>query len=118
MAAALTPTSKDRGGPKISFQALLIPATDASVDAGSYREYGTDRFLSRAWGGVSGVDKAARVENANHNQAPIGGDKIGEVVNPDNYSMTPIRFCWRSAGGEFLRTSVRDRQLHSINPTR
>jgi hypothetical protein len=71
-----------------------------------------------ALGGVSGVDKAARVENADHNQAPIGGDKIGEVVNPDNYSMTPIRFCWRSAGGEFLRTSVRDRQLHSINPTR
>ncbi len=29
MAAALSLMSKDRGGPKISFQALLIPATDA-----------------------------------------------------------------------------------------
>jgi acetyl esterase len=49
MAAALTLMSKDRGGPKISFQALLIPATDASVDTGSYREYGTGRFLARAF---------------------------------------------------------------------
>ncbi len=49
MAAALSLMSKDRGGPKISFQALLIPATDASVDTGSYREYGTGRFLARAF---------------------------------------------------------------------
>lgn len=47
MAAALTLMAKDRGGPKISFQALLIPATDASVDTGSYREYGNGRFLAR-----------------------------------------------------------------------
>lgn len=44
MAAALPLMTKDRNGPKISFQALLIPATDASVDTGSYREYGTGRF--------------------------------------------------------------------------
>jgi acetyl esterase/lipase len=49
MAAALTIMAKDRGGPKISFQALLIPATDASVDTGSYHEYGEDRFLARAF---------------------------------------------------------------------
>src|SRR5262245_33213866 len=49
MAAALTLMSKDRGGAKISYQALLIPATDASVDTGSYREYGTGRFLARAF---------------------------------------------------------------------
>jgi len=49
MAAALTLMAKDRSGPKISFQALLIPATDASVDTGSYREYGTGRFLARAF---------------------------------------------------------------------
>ncbi|TCL72591.1 alpha/beta hydrolase [Rhizobium sp. BK251] len=47
MAAALTLMAKDRNGPKISFQALLIPATDASVDTGSYREYGIGRFLAR-----------------------------------------------------------------------
>jgi acetyl esterase/lipase len=49
MAAALALMSKDRGGPRISFQALLIPATDASVDTGSYREYGTGRFLARSF---------------------------------------------------------------------
>jgi acetyl esterase len=49
MAAALTIMAKDRNGPKISFQALLIPATDASVDTGSYHEYGEQRFLARAF---------------------------------------------------------------------
>lgn len=47
MTAALSLMSKDRKGPKISYQVLLIPATDASVDTGSYREYGTGRFLTR-----------------------------------------------------------------------
>ncbi len=49
MTAALSLMSKDRKGPKISFQALLIPATDASVDTESYQEYGTGRFLTRAF---------------------------------------------------------------------
>ncbi|MEZ2126482.1 MULTISPECIES: alpha/beta hydrolase [unclassified Sinorhizobium] len=49
MTAALTLMAKDRGGPKIAFQALLIPATDASVDTGSYSEYGDGRFLARAF---------------------------------------------------------------------
>jgi len=49
MAAALTLMAKDRNGPKISYQALLIPATDASVDSQSYLAYGKDRFLSRAF---------------------------------------------------------------------
>ena len=49
MAAALPLMSKDRNGPKISYQALLIPATDASVDSECYHEYGTGRFLARAF---------------------------------------------------------------------
>jgi acetyl esterase len=49
MTAALSLMSKDRNGPKISYQVLLIPATDASVDTDSYHEYGTDRFLARAF---------------------------------------------------------------------
>ena len=49
MAAALTLMTKDRHGPKISYQVLLIPATDASVDTESYQEYGTGRFLARAF---------------------------------------------------------------------
>ncbi|WFU26453.1 alpha/beta hydrolase [Bradyrhizobium sp. CB1717] len=49
MAAALALMTKDRKGPRISYQVLLIPATDASVDTASYHEYGTGRFLARAF---------------------------------------------------------------------
>jgi len=49
MTAALSLMSKDRDGPAISYQVLLIPATDASVDTRSYHQYGTGRFLSRAF---------------------------------------------------------------------
>jgi acetyl esterase/lipase len=49
MAAALALMTKDRKGPEIRYQVLLIPATDASVDTESYREYGTGRFLARAF---------------------------------------------------------------------
>ncbi|WP_064712399.1 alpha/beta hydrolase [Rhizobium bangladeshense] len=49
MAAAISLMAKDRGGPKISYQALLIPATDASVDTTSYHEFGSGFFLARAF---------------------------------------------------------------------
>src|SRR5262249_26321870 len=49
MTAALTLMSKDRAGPKISYQVLFVPATDASVDTESYRDYATGRFLARAF---------------------------------------------------------------------
>jgi len=49
MTAALTLMAKDRNGPKISYQVLFIPATDASVDTDSYHEFATGRFLSRAF---------------------------------------------------------------------
>lgn len=47
MSAALTLMTKDRQGPKISYQVLFIPATDASVDTDSYKQFATGRFLSR-----------------------------------------------------------------------
>ena len=49
MSAALTLMTKDRQGPKISYQVLMVPATDASVDTQSYLSFGTDRFLARAF---------------------------------------------------------------------
>lgn len=49
LTAALALMAKDRKGPKISYQVLLIPATDATVDTASYHDYGTGRFLSRAF---------------------------------------------------------------------
>jgi acetyl esterase len=49
MTAALTLMAKDRNGPKISYQVLFVPATDASVDTASYHEFATGRFLARAF---------------------------------------------------------------------
>ncbi len=49
MGAALPLMAKDRKGPRIRYQALMIPATDASVDTESYREFGTGHFLARAF---------------------------------------------------------------------
>jgi acetyl esterase/lipase len=49
MTAALTLMAKDRKGPKISYQVLLWPATDASVDTCSYEQFANHRFLSRAF---------------------------------------------------------------------
>ncbi len=49
MSAALTMMAKDRKGPKIVFQLLMFPATDASVDTASYHEFATGRFLTRAF---------------------------------------------------------------------
>jgi acetyl esterase/lipase len=49
MSAALTLMAKDRGGPLISLQVLLIPATDTDFETESYRKFGTGRFLARAF---------------------------------------------------------------------
>jgi acetyl esterase len=49
MSAALALMAKDKKGPKIALQVLFIPATDASVDTDSYHEFGTGRFLARAF---------------------------------------------------------------------
>jgi acetyl esterase len=48
MSAALTLMAKDRNGPKIAYQVLLIPATDANVNTDSYHLFGTGRFLARS----------------------------------------------------------------------
>jgi len=49
LTAALALLARDRNGPQISYQVLLIPATDADVDTQSYHQYGTGRFLARAF---------------------------------------------------------------------
>ena len=49
MSAALTLMAKDRGGPSIRLQVLLIPATDTNFETGSYRNFDTGRFLARAF---------------------------------------------------------------------
>ena len=49
MTAALNLMAKDRKGPKISYQVLLWPATNATVDTCSYEEYANGRFLAKAF---------------------------------------------------------------------
>ena len=49
MSAAICIMAKDRQGPKISYQILLIPATDASVDTDSYRAFKDGYFLSQGF---------------------------------------------------------------------
>jgi acetyl esterase len=41
IAAAVTLLAKQRNGPKIDFQVLFYPVTDANFDTGSYREFAT-----------------------------------------------------------------------------
>lgn len=47
MTAAVTLLAKERGGPKIDFQLLFYPVTDASFDTQSYQQFTTGYFLER-----------------------------------------------------------------------
>jgi len=49
MSAALTMIARDRKGPQIRLQVLLIPATDTNFETESYRAFDTGRFLARAF---------------------------------------------------------------------
>jgi len=47
MAAVVSLMAKDKGGPRITFQALLWPVTDENFDTASYRELSEGYFLTR-----------------------------------------------------------------------
>jgi acetyl esterase len=47
MAAAVTLLAKERGGPKIAFQGLFYPVTDANFDTPSYNEFQDGYWLTR-----------------------------------------------------------------------
>ena len=47
MTIAVTLLAKERGGPKIDFQVLFYPVTDANFDTGTYERYSTDHWLTR-----------------------------------------------------------------------
>jgi acetyl esterase/lipase len=47
MAAAVTLMAKDKGAPKIRYQVLLWPVTDASFETASYQEFDHGYFLTR-----------------------------------------------------------------------
>jgi acetyl esterase len=47
MAAVVSLMARDKGGPAISFQALMWPVTDADFDTASYKEFADGYFLTR-----------------------------------------------------------------------
>lgn len=47
MAAVVALMAKDKGGPKLRFQALLWPVTDANFETGSYNEFAEGHFLTK-----------------------------------------------------------------------
>jgi len=49
LSAALAIMAKDRNGPAIRCQVLMIPTTDANFETDSYRNFNNGRFLSRAF---------------------------------------------------------------------
>jgi acetyl esterase/lipase len=67
MTAALNLMVKDRSGPKISYQVLLWPATNAGVDTCSYEQYANGRFLSREFMKY-GWDRYAPTEKERENR--------------------------------------------------
>lgn len=47
MAAVVALMAKDKGGPKLRFQALLWPVTDANFETASYKQFAEGHFLTR-----------------------------------------------------------------------
>lgn len=47
MAAVVTLLAKERGGPKIGYQVLFYPVTDANFETNSYNEFSTGYWLSK-----------------------------------------------------------------------
>jgi acetyl esterase/lipase len=47
MAAAIALMTKDKGGPALRMELLLVPAVGANFETESYKEFGNDRFLTR-----------------------------------------------------------------------
>ncbi len=48
LAAVVPLMVRDRGGPRLHFQLMIYPVTDFSFDTGSYRDNGSDYFLTRS----------------------------------------------------------------------
>jgi len=47
MAAVVSLMAKDKGGPKLRYQLLLWPVTDADFDTASYKQFAESHFLTR-----------------------------------------------------------------------
>jgi len=80
MTAALNLMVKDRKGPKLSYQALLWPATNAAVDTCSYEQFANNRFLSQAF-----------MKYGWDLYAPTGKERDERYVSPLRASLDELR---------------------------
>jgi acetyl esterase len=76
MAAAVTLLAKERGGPKIAFQALFYPVTDADFDTQSYNTLQKGYWLTREgmkwfWNNYAPDNTTRKEPTASPLQAPI-----------------------------------------------
>ncbi|MGK6325212.1 alpha/beta hydrolase [Sphingomonas sp. DT-51] len=102
MTAALSLMTKDRAGPKIDYQVLLVPATDASVDTASYHEFSDGYFLSRGFMKY-GWDRYAPEERDDPYVAPLraGAEKLKGL--PPALVVTAQSDPLRDEGEEYAR---------------
>jgi acetyl esterase len=76
MAAAVTLLAKERGGPKIVYQVLFYPVTDANFNTPSYQQFATNTWLTREamkwfWNNYLPDEGARKQPTASPLQAPI-----------------------------------------------
>jgi acetyl esterase len=76
MAAAVTLLAKERGGPKITFQALFYPVTDANFDTQSYNTLQEGYWLTREgmkwfWNNYAPNNATRKEPTASPLQAPV-----------------------------------------------
>jgi acetyl esterase/lipase len=104
MSAALAIMTKDRKGPKIGYQVLLIPATDASVDTASYHEFANGRFLSRDFMKY-GWDRYATDEKTRNNPyvSPLRASKDELMGLPPTLVITAENDPLRDEGEAYAR---------------
>jgi acetyl esterase/lipase len=76
MAAAVILLAKERGGPKIDYQVLFYPVTDANFDTPSYQQFAKDIWLTREamkwfWNNYLPYEKARKQPTASPLHASI-----------------------------------------------
>lgn len=92
MAAAVLLLAKERGGPKIDYQVLFYPVTDANFDTQSYQQYATGIWLTREamkwfWNNYLPDEKARKQPTASPLQASLDqlrGQPPALVITDEN----------------------------------
>lgn len=92
MVAAVLLLAKERGGPKINYQVLFYPVTDANFDTQSYQQYATGIWLTREamkwfWDNYLPDEKARKQPTASPLQASVDqlrGQPPALVITDEN----------------------------------